>query len=71
MRTLIQQTQLHQKLEVELRDTITYWIILHPRLNQAILVEYKTLWHVVFSVAEANVAGVLNHAQIRFQFELS
>ena len=34
----------------------------HPKLNGAILVEYKTLQHVVSSSAEAEVAGIFHNA---------
>jgi len=36
----------------------------HPNLNRALLVECKTLWHVVSSAAEAETAGVFHNAQI-------
>ena len=35
----------------------------HPTLNGAILVEFKTLHHVISSAAEAEVAGAFHNAQ--------
>ena len=36
----------------------------HPQLNGAILVEYKTLRHVVSSVAESETGGIFHNAQV-------
>ena len=36
----------------------------HPRLNGAILVECKTLRHVVSSAAEAETGGIFHNAQV-------
>ena len=38
--------------------------MMHPKLNGEILVECKTLYYVVISLAEAKTAGVFHNAQI-------
>ena len=39
----------------------------HPTLNGAILVECKTLQHVVASAAEAEIAGIFHNAQVALE----
>ena len=36
----------------------------HPRLNEAILIKYKTLRHVVSSAAEAKTGGIFHNTQV-------
>ena len=42
----------------------------HPLLNGAILVECKTLWHVVSSAAEAEVESALHNSQMTIPIQI-